>query len=201
MSYKFPYDTNAKKYSCIFSGGTDSSLLLYYLLKSGKPVDVYTTASKNPHMKKRFADLAQRVLLKCMELTGNYQVNHIISYSDKKNEKDILNNIQPFLTSGYLDSVWTGITAVPPKEEMSLDTSLESIRDPNKTRSINPNPWSYTPFTNYDKQWIADRYKEENLLDTIFPLTNSCDYSRDNDVHCGECWNCEEREWGFKKVL
>lgn len=200
MSYEFPYDPNAKKYSCLFSGGADSSLLLYYLLKSGKPVDVYTTAAKDPHMKKRVAQLAIDVSLRCMEITNNYQVNHIISYSNKRNERDLKENVLPFFVSGHLDSIWTGITADPPENEMILPSHETDDRDPNVTRSTNPNPWVHTPFTNHDKKWIAERYKEEGLLETLFPITNSCDDSRDNAIHCGECWWCEEREWGFKHV-
>ena len=53
------------------------------------------------------------------------------------------------------------------------------------------------PFFNLDKRQIAELYKQHNLLDTLFPLTVSC---ITEITHCGECWFCKERIWGFGKL-
>jgi 7-cyano-7-deazaguanine synthase in queuosine biosynthesis len=64
------------------------------------------------------------------------------------------------------------------------------------------------PWANTDKKGIAKMYREENLIDTLLPVTRSCEYDPNceffDDIedpglgHCGECWWCKEREWGFK---
>ena len=58
-----------------------------------------------------------------------------------------------------------------------------------------------------DKQGLGKLYKEHDLMESLFPLTYSCEYySRDKmygdvgDKHCGKCWWCQEREWGFGKL-
>ena len=53
------------------------------------------------------------------------------------------------------------------------------------------------PFFNLDKRQIAELYKQHNLLDTLFPLTISC---HTEITHCGDCWFCKERIWGFGKL-
>jgi 7-cyano-7-deazaguanine synthase in queuosine biosynthesis len=73
------------------------------------------------------------------------------------------------------------------------------------------------PWANTDKQGIAKMYREEKLIDSLLPVTRSCEYDPTSDYyyantwprwgdeirdpyleHCGECWWCKEREWGFK---
>lgn len=55
----------------------------------------------------------------------------------------------------------------------------------------------YTPFHRIDKKVIAGMYEELNLLETLFPLTRSCENNNLLEGHCGECWWCEERLWAF----
>jgi 7-cyano-7-deazaguanine synthase in queuosine biosynthesis len=50
-------------------------------------------------------------------------------------------------------------------------------------------------------------YVKFDLMDTVFPLTRSCEWtSKITEVadpgtnHCGVCWWCEERKWGFGKL-
>lgn len=199
--YKFPY-IEADKYSCWCSGGADSSLLLYYLLKSGKPVDVYTTVKNETAAKNSYT--IREVVLKCMELTNNYQVTQIIHYSPEKDEKSLLKNSVKYFNNKMIDQLYTGITANPPIDAIGFYSGQEEIRDPNVTRSVVVNPYVITPFTNYDKKWIAARYEEEGLMNTLFPVTNSCEAWTMNfnqiGIHCGECWWCKEREWGFGHV-
>ena len=61
------------------------------------------------------------------------------------------------------------------------------------------------PFFVINKKWEAEVYKDLNLLDTLFPLTRSCegsDYETGNyTFHCGKCWWCEERMWAFGRLV
>lgn len=61
--------------------------------------------------------------------------------------------------------------------------------------------WIYTPLINLDKREIANLYKEHNLMESLFPYTRSCvAVTKDFTKHCGECWWCKERIYGFGKL-
>lgn len=200
--YNFPY-TDDNKYACWCSGGIDSTLLLYYLMKSNKPVDVLTTVSVNSGIHNQ--KIVSNIIDKCIELTGNVNVTHITSFDNAKGKDNLIQNTIPFLSNNYIDKVYTGVTANPPEGVIKDSLDEDRSRDPNKEKSIQPNPYAITPFANYDKQWIAERYKEENLLETLLPLTFSCikydEYNIEgNKEACGICWWCKEKAWGFMNV-
>lgn len=56
------------------------------------------------------------------------------------------------------------------------------------------------PLFRHDKKDIASLYTQYDLLDTLFPLTNSCNDMTITKGHCGECWFCNERKWAFGKI-
>ncbi len=72
------YDGNI---GVMVSGGVDSAILLYYLMKhSNETIHIYTLASNLKY--RRNAIIAPRVVEKCIELTGNINVVHHISYNE-----------------------------------------------------------------------------------------------------------------------
>ena len=48
----------------------------------------------------------------------------------------------------------------------------------------------------------AKIYQELDLMETLFPVTRSCEVTDKIEYygHCGKCWWCEERHWGFGNV-
>lgn len=63
----------------------------------------------------------------------------------------------------------------------------------------------YEPFINVDKKFIKHLYEKYDLMDTLFPLTRSCECTEaeqcdDFKGHCGNCWWCLERKWAFGKL-
>jgi 7-cyano-7-deazaguanine synthase in queuosine biosynthesis len=61
----------------------------------------------------------------------------------------------------------------------------------------------YRPFANLDKKGIAELYEHFNLMDTLFPITKSCEAKTYDwtTPHCGTCWWCHERQWGFGRLI
>ena len=61
------------------------------------------------------------------------------------------------------------------------------------------------PFIKFHKGHIAQMYKDLKLVDTLLPLTRSCegwDYMTNGFTEeCGECWWCKEKEWAFNVWL
>jgi hypothetical protein len=56
----------------------------------------------------------------------------------------------------------------------------------------------FKPFRNINKKTVAELYEHFGVLDTLFPLTRSCEIlTLDFSKHCDRCWFCLERKWGF----
>ena len=76
--------------------------------------------------------------------------------------------------------------AVPP---LSIDGKhVDSIKQDDRV---------YNPMINHDKQDIAKLYRALNIEKELFPYTRSCEDDDHINGHCGKCWWCNERLWGF----
>ena len=189
------------------SGGADSSLLLYILLSNKKEtLEVFTLAAD---LKGRIsAKIAANVIDNCIELTGNNNVNHHVVYVDEQNDEKLFRLPLEMLSEKKITMMYTGVTANPPKEIADnfltpIDNSEQNSRDPLTHRPIINGDWC-CPFFNIDKIKIAEMYESLGLLETLFPLTRSCElkYPPSNFLsHCDNCWWCKERFWGFKRLI
>ena len=86
----------------------------------------------------------------------------------------------------------------PPPGRVPSDREYEVIRP------VIHNGVIYTPITNSHKKDIAQLYTHYGIQDTLYPLTRSCesynmDVTKNMTKHCGECYPCIERFWGFGK--
>jgi hypothetical protein len=60
----------------------------------------------------------------------------------------------------------------------------------------------YYPLLFVDKKCVADLYQKFDITDSLFPLTRSCEQeTNDFSKHCGSCWWCGEREYGFGRLI
>lgn len=184
------------------SGGADSGLLLYILMKHyDGPLHVYTCSSKqknrvSPHV-------ALNVIDKCMDLTGKKEVFHHTYHVEIQTFETLFDPLKIELEKNNIDYMYTGVTNNPPDSVLvsfkNNNNGLGHKRNPN----IIKNPYIgrfYTPFTNIDKKNIANMYNDLGILDTIFPITRSCENQNLLSGHCGECWWCEERYWAFNRL-
>lgn len=188
-----------------YSGGVDSTILLYLLMnQTDSPIHLFTLCMYNrkfSHMKTAFD-----IIDKCSELTGNYNLVHHVQY--EKDTTSTLNNFfktpkEYIYTKGIVNSMFTGSTCDPPHDVTKtwnvVDSRQQHIiveRDPTVVRSIHFGPSWLCPLTNLNKQQVTKLYYDNNILESVFPLTKSCytDYGQDA---CNNCWFCKEREWGL----
>jgi len=112
--------------------------------------------------------------------------------------------------------LFSGITTNPPEEvqrrfNWGILQDVENIRGAGKVKekkryftveheSKNYEFYEIKPFFDLNKQAISCLYKEHNLLETLFPLTRSCEAQDLSTGHCGKCWWCEERFWAFRRL-
>lgn len=197
------------------SGGADSSLLCYLLAKHIKENNLPyklqpVTIPKRPS-DTHYADVLEFVKkeLDCNDLFCDPIVHYTDSGSYESSFEDLnLDNI----SQGKYNWIYTGINQTPPPNVIDEHSNeLERVRS-NKTlkmlfiNAIVEHEGTYyefgeiRPFFNVDKKHLAKIYHQENLFETLFPLTNSCSQLDIVNDHCGECWFCKERIWGFGKL-
>lgn len=186
------------------SGGVDSSLLLYFLMKYSKnKIYIFSTGNKARQFKN--ITVTNNVIQKCIELTGNMNIEHHSTFCDHQTLSNIFDKLDYYRKNKLINIFYTGITANPPK--YITDTFIEEVsevdRDPTIMREVlHNNNKAYTPWINIDKKKLAQIYKEYNLIDSLFVHTRSCEWETQNVQdpklgHCGICWWCQERTWGF----
>lgn len=178
------------------SGGADSSLVLYMLMReySGE-ITIFNTvwSERMNHL-----NVVNNVYEQCKNLTGHTNSKLITTFIDSQyTEFNLFVTPLEYLKQGKLNFIYTGLTANP---DINLKYSEQKInkRDHRRNNNIDEDNF-YLPFVNKNKQTIATLYKEFNLMESLFPLTFSCVVSNTME-HCGACWWCEERKWGFGKL-
>lgn len=189
----------------VVSGGADSSILLYIMMKySTTPLTVYTLASKEKF--RSAARVSSNVIDKCMELTGQTTVYHKLIYVDRQNNDLLFEQASQDLRNNQIKIIYTGLTKLPPLPVLegfknTVDNYIMEERNPNKQyNEYTVNNKCYMPFYNLDKRQIFEIYQQFDLVDDLFPITRSCESLRQSTGHCGECWWCEERQWAFGRL-
>lgn len=184
------------------SGGADSSLLLYILMSNVTAKLQIFTYAKNTNFRIN-ATAAHKVIEKIVQLTGNNNIEHHIRYENTFDKSLFFQYPLEYSNNGKITYMYTAVTANPPKvvaDSFVGETSNteHDKRDPKTTRPIIDGNW-VTPFCNIDKQKISEMYDVLGIRTSIFPLTFSCENVHAPNVysHCGSCWWCKEREWGF----
>jgi hypothetical protein len=130
-----------------------------------------------------------------------------------------------------LDAIYSGLTINPPISEMKeyfahthqqfgLDQTrvLAHIEGRDDTRDTTEEPTFFTkrygersvdrirPFINKNKQAVYRAYQTCDMMEKLYPYTYSCETIPDNYdtmdfVHCGHCFFCLERYWGFGRII
>jgi asparagine synthetase B (glutamine-hydrolysing) len=98
------------------SGGVDSSILLYYLMKNATgTIHIYTTGSNQKF--RRNSIIAPMVVEKCIQLTGNNNVVHHIHYDEAATDSSMCdapkNDVFLTLTTlGKMTAIMSSITTM-----------------------------------------------------------------------------------------
>jgi len=195
------------KLALCFSGGVESSLLMYLLLKySSNEILAYTTA----YSRKGFYEeqATQAVIDYCS--TSGLDVSRITRHITKTTDANLFDNVNKDFDNSTFSMLYTGTNQLPPIEYMkSIDILIAHVnsnselpkRHPDKTRDrFYHNGMLQVPFTNIDKKGIAQVYADQGLDDVFFNMTQSCINTKQYPMHCNQCPACAERYYGFGKV-
>ena len=80
-------------------------------------------------------------------------------------------------------------------ERIQWETRRDVSHKPNITYNV------YQPYINVNKRFVAGVYKEEGLMEDLFPMTRSCvggpNQTKDFTAWCWQCFWCYEKAWAF----
>lgn len=203
------------------SGGADSSLLAYLLCKEIRdqnlnvkfqPLSVRRGRPNNPIYAEGVVDFIRE------DLGVDFILSHEVYYPPLEDSE--MTEIKIFwerdsenFKNNMFQVLYSGITCNPP-ESAGLPKNKERTRDEEANRpTISRNGIKHyiNPFFNINKKWEAEVYKDFGLLDSLFPMTYSCEGDAEDTKthtwHCGntlsvenQCWWCIERMWAFGRL-
>lgn len=176
-----------KKYGILLSGGIDSAILLYLLIKENPKIDIQPfTIDKidgaalyaNPvidHFNKKFNLNIPKTIF-----VGNPTVHHRMQSTTAV--VDILNNYS-------VDYLFIGINKNPPE--------LNNLPSAPKRDTRSSHKKIIFPFVDLYKDQIL-QFVFDNEQTELIDITHSC--TEQKEGRCGLCWQCTERQWAFDKL-
>jgi hypothetical protein len=166
------------------------------------PIHVFTLS--NNKKGRSNAVIVPTVIEKCIQLTNNINVIHHSWYAEDQTKEDLFDKQHSAIKDGTIKNLFYAVTANPPGDvKFHSGIGEQELRNPAVTKDeIAFDGYLYMPFVNKNKKTISKIYQELNLMDTLFPVTRSCEEIGKIEYygHCGKCWWCEERLWGFDRV-
>jgi len=186
-----------------FSGGVDSSLLLYLLAEQASDGIIINTRTID--VKRRPAVKMQ--VEKIIEFILNEFPNATIlsSFKEIPNELDLsqkeFQKAKAILSKEYFKGCLSGITNQMPKDYYigRYHPKSDMTYAEDAVMSLRKNIKGV--YANMDKRDIALIYKERGLLQTLFPLTISCTFPINLTDPCNKCIGCKETYAAFYDYL
>ena len=215
------------EYVCVkLSGGADSAIIYYAVCNTVKDTNTkIIVITLDTDFKDQYIAGAKRVIKIVKELTGVEPYEHITNTVEHSLEN--YDNGQHHLLEKVWEKygknipVYSGLTINPPYEEMvdffknnadrlgiDFEQALGHINSRDTSRD-NKLPYGENPgrlFGKTDKRGTAAAYKHYNMMEKLYPYTFSCEsapYEIGSDnmpIHCGHCFFCLERWWGFDRL-
>ena len=235
------FDPNWKNIGISFSGGADSSLLLYILCKlivesksdcKIHPISMVRFHNEKPWLEymcrdvynwidQQFPGILQEQqwgfippFLEVIKISQLNDSNLNLKFNSKLASCDVA-VVDSFLHYQQqrldLEFIYTGNTTNPPIEHEKAPAFRHAdVTADNLNRVLSK--IHISPFGLINKSWVMSQYKNFNLIDTLLPLTRSCEskmseYNLDTwkfgDPYpepCGKCFFCKEREWAWNNL-
>jgi len=196
------------------SGGTDSTIVAYMVAKYCKQqrpdITIYPITGIS-EQKAYQAIFAKQVVQKIEQLLDYKFGPH--STAMCRSDENYVADQDTLVADTYkkydLQMHFAGITANPTAEEApelvdptEFDSAWYNDRQKQETKLAYVWGPSTRPLINVDKKGVREHYVNQGVLEELFPLTRSCEtHTTDFSEHCGDCWFCKERFWGFGRYV
>ena len=205
------FDTKKTKIGMKISGGADSAIVLYMLSKyvtendTGAKIIPITVNHEGKDYQEQFA---KQVVAHCKEVFGDIFEEHQTArnYTPDTYASTQQDLVESLYENNIIEGHYVGITRNPPNEAMDIigwNGPADDRSPGKKLRSTKIGRTCFRPLINIDKKGIAELYNTFDVMDTLFPLTRSCEeFTNDFSKHCETgCWFCKERYWGFGRYV
>lgn len=200
------------------SGGADSSLMLFELIKTC----VDNSYKKDIHVLTLSHSLKQNwngaVAANVVRFVSNYFntdliVKHHIHYVPAP-QKDFFDKVQTQIYENYnIDLQMNAKSMAPIKDAVVVIDNktidlVETCPVPDRKEGKHSlfdfiEPALYLPYGGLTKDKLAEKYRQYGIIDSLFPITRSCegweDVTENFTKPCKNCWWCFERYWAFGK--
>jgi len=176
-----------KAYGLLLSGGLDSAILLYLLIKNNPKINltIFTIPKHDgsalyagpivEHFNKKF-----NLSLPTPIFVGNPNVHHA--------EQSTIAILEIF-TKHTIDYLFMGVNTNPPE--------LDNLDGAPKRKLTSSSPKLLYPFAHMLKDEIIKIMFDEEQED-LMNITHSC--TEQKVGRCNQCWQCTERSWAFKQL-
>lgn len=200
--------SHVKRVGLKISGGADSAIVGYMLSKyvvTERP-DIKIIPITVQQVGKNYQLIfAKNVIEFYKKEFGNIFLEHITDISPTKETYAITQEklLDHLYKKNHIHFHFSGLTLNPPPELIQTtknDPNFIAPLDRIRTGMLKPvyGATQCLPLINIDKRGVAELYNTLRLMDTLFPLTRSCEqFTDDFSKHCKGCWHCAERFYGF----
>lgn len=195
------------------SGGADSAIVGYMLSKyviTERPDLKVVPITISQEGKEFQIQFAKRIIEFYKKEFGDIFLDHETAFSPLPENENYITTQQELTMSLYdnnkIQFHFSGITLNPPPGAIPKHIYDQGWNDPpDRIRTgILQDIYQDTrclPLINFDKRDVSELYDFFRVTNTLFPLTRSCEqYTTDFEHHCGNCWFCAERQWGFGRL-
>jgi hypothetical protein len=171
----------------LLSGGIDSAVLLYLLIKNNKHLKIQPFTIP----KKDGAYLYADPIIDFYNKKFNLDIPKTIKVGDPEahHSQQNISAVKDIFKNHQIDKIFIAINVIP-------ETLKNYPGAPNRTKESNDFRIVF-PFINLTKDIILSILFKNNLEDLI-PLTHSC--TEQKTGRCNVCWQCKEREWAFNQI-
>lgn len=223
---EIPFNKSWKRIGISLSGGADSALLSYLILKNTK-ADIYFTTQIRMWKTRPWQQYIAQDVVNWFRKKFNNKIIHLENFIPpeleepvsplikdeygklKPGNKIILRAYNEYIGHAYNLDAWYAAVNLNPTE--SFNGAPVERNSPSLPTIIHyMDKVAVHPFVNVQKDWIIRQYINNEIGD-LLEITRSCEGEFD-DLNfknyipyqrvpvCGECFWCKEREWGIKNA-
>jgi len=176
-----------KKYGLLLSGGLDSAVLLYLLIKQCSTINLQPFTIPKHDGSALYADLIIDHFNKKFGLSIPRTI--FVGNPDAHHTEQSTTAIIEIFKNHKVDYLFMGVNTNPPE--------LDNLNGAPKRKLESTDPKLLYPFAHMLKDEIIKIMLDEGQED-LADITHSCTEKKIG--RCGRCWQCTERAWAFKQL-